>query len=98
MLGRRRAGTTGTPSMTTLPQGTWAPWMAMTGTTANVGVGQHLGGLVSLERHRAEGEGQWVAAMPQAPGWVELEAAPILLGVDHEHPTGADYEVDTPYL
>jgi hypothetical protein len=61
-------------------------------------VGQHLGGLVGLERHRAEGEGQWVAAMPQPPGWVELQAAPILLGVDHEHPTGADYEVDTPYL
>ena len=25
MLGRRRAATTGTPSVTTLPQGTWAP-------------------------------------------------------------------------
>jgi hypothetical protein len=26
MLGRRRAATTGTPCVTTLPQGTWAPW------------------------------------------------------------------------
>src|SRR5215218_9765754 len=33
MLGRRRAGMTGTPSMTTLPQGTWAPWTATIGTT-----------------------------------------------------------------
>jgi hypothetical protein len=44
ILGRRRAVTTGTPSMTTLPQGTWAPWMAMTGTTTTPGVGQDLGG------------------------------------------------------
>ena len=33
MLGRSQAGTTGTPSMTTLPQGTWAPWTATIGTT-----------------------------------------------------------------
>src|SRR5215211_6774961 len=46
MLGRRRAGTTGTPSTTTLPQGTRAPWTAT-----------------------------------------------ILLGVDDEHPTGADHQV-----
>jgi hypothetical protein len=31
MLGRRRAASTGTPLVTTLPQGTWAPWTATTG-------------------------------------------------------------------
>jgi hypothetical protein len=30
-------------------------------------VGQDLGGLVSLERRRVQGRGQWVAAMPQPP-------------------------------
>jgi hypothetical protein len=35
MLGRCRAATTGTPSVTTLPHGTWAPWMATIGTTAD---------------------------------------------------------------
>ena len=33
MLGSRRADTTGTPWVTTLPQGTWAPWTATIGTT-----------------------------------------------------------------
>jgi hypothetical protein len=37
MLGRRRAGTTRTPSTTTSPQGTWAPWMAMIGRTTTPG-------------------------------------------------------------
>jgi hypothetical protein len=37
MLGRRRADTTGTPLVTTLPQGTWAPWTATIGTTAMPG-------------------------------------------------------------
>ena len=32
--GSRRAGTTGIPSMTTLPQGTWAPVDGQTGSTA----------------------------------------------------------------
>jgi hypothetical protein len=40
MLGRRLAGTTGTPCMTTLPQGTWAPWTATTGSTAIPGSGR----------------------------------------------------------
>jgi hypothetical protein len=40
MLGRRRAGATGTPSVTTLPQGTWAPWIAMIGTTTTSGSGR----------------------------------------------------------
>jgi hypothetical protein len=31
MLGRRRAASTGTPLVTTLPHGTWAPWTATTG-------------------------------------------------------------------
>jgi hypothetical protein len=57
-------------------------------------VGQDLGGLVGLERHRLQGVGEGVAAMPQPPGGVELEPASILLGVDHEHPTGADHQVD----
>jgi hypothetical protein len=40
MLGRRLAATTGTPSTTTLPQGTWAPWTATIGTTARPGSGR----------------------------------------------------------
>ena len=40
MLGSRRADTTGTPSTTTLPQGTWAPWTATIGTTATPGSGR----------------------------------------------------------
>jgi hypothetical protein len=55
--------------------------------------GQDPGGLIGLERHRLQGGGEWVAAMPEPPGWVELQAAAILLGVDHEHPTGADHQV-----
>jgi hypothetical protein len=31
--------------------------------------------------------------MPQPPRPVEVEAAPILFGVDHEHPTMADHQV-----
>jgi hypothetical protein len=50
-------------------------------------VGQDLGGLVGLPRHRPQCRGEGMAAMPQLPGRVELEAAPILLGVDHEQPT-----------
>ena len=56
-------------------------------------VGQDLGGLVGLERHRAQGGGEGVAAMPEPPGRIQLEAASVLLGVDHEHPTGADHQV-----
>ena len=40
MLGTRRADTTGTPFMTTLPQGTLAPWTATIGTTATPGSGR----------------------------------------------------------
>ena len=39
-------------------------------------VGQDPGGLVSLERHRPQGRGEGVAAVPEPPGPVELEAAP----------------------
>jgi hypothetical protein len=56
-------------------------------------VGQDPGGLVGLERHRGQGGGERVAAMPQPPGRVELEPAPILLGVDHEYPTRTDDQV-----
>jgi hypothetical protein len=56
-------------------------------------VGQDPGGLVGLERHRVQGKGERVAAMPQPPGRVELEPAAILLGVDHEHPTRTDDQV-----
>jgi hypothetical protein len=77
MLGSRRAATTGTPSVATLPPG-------------NLGA---LGGLVGLPRHRPHCRGERVAAVPWPPGPVELEPAPVLLGVDHEHPTGADHQV-----
>ena len=40
MLGRRLADTTGTPSTTTLPHCTWAPWTATIGTTATPGSGR----------------------------------------------------------
>ena len=40
MLGKRRAATTGTPSATTLPHGTWAPWTTTIGTTATPGSGR----------------------------------------------------------
>jgi hypothetical protein len=56
-------------------------------------VGQNLGGSVSLERHSSQCGGKGMAAMPQPPACVELEAAPVLFGVDHEHPTGADHKV-----
>ena len=93
MLGRRRAATTGTPLVTTLPQGTWAPWTATTGSTTAPGSGQNLGGLVGLPRYRLHCMVQRVAAVPQAAGRVELEPTQVLLGVDHEHPTGADHQV-----
>jgi hypothetical protein len=76
-----------------LPQGTWASWTATIGATARPRVGQDHGGLVGLERHRSQGRGERVAAMPQPPGRVELEATAILLGVDHEHPTGPDHQM-----
>jgi hypothetical protein len=56
-------------------------------------VGQDLGGSVSLERHGPQGGGKGVAAMTQPPETVDLEAPSILLGVDDEHPTGADHQV-----
>jgi hypothetical protein len=64
----------------------------------HLGVGQDLGGLVGLELYSAQGGGERVAAVPQPPGWVELEAAAIVLGVDHGHAGWADGQVDAPYL
>jgi hypothetical protein len=93
MLGRCRAITTGTPSTTTLPQGTLAPWTATIGTTTRPWVGQDPGGPVGLERHCPQRGGEGVAAVPEPPGRVELEADSILLGVNHKHPTGADHQV-----
>jgi hypothetical protein len=92
MLGSRRAATTGTPSTTTLPQGTWAPWTATIGTTT-CGSARTLGGPVGLERHRPQDGGEEVTAMPQPPGQIQLEAAAILLGVDDEHAARADHQV-----
>jgi hypothetical protein len=59
----------------------------------HVGVSQDQGGLVSLERHRLRGRRERVAAVPEPPGRIQLEAAPVLLGVDYEHPTRADHQV-----
>jgi hypothetical protein len=56
-------------------------------------VGQDLSGLVRLPGRRPQGGSKGIAAMPQPPGRAEVEAAAILLGVDHEHPTGADHQV-----
>jgi len=96
MLGRRLAATTGHPLHDHL-----APWDlgAVDGHDRhhhNVGGGQDLGGLVGLERHRVQCRGQWVAAVPQPPRRVEPDATSILLGVDHEHPAGADGQMDAP--
>ena len=54
---------------------------------------QDLSGLVGLKRHRPQCRTKRVAAMPQPPGRVELEPAAVLLGVDHEHPTGPDHQM-----
>ena len=92
MLGRRRAGTTGTPSVTTLPQGTWAPWTATIGTTTSGPAKTWAAWSASNDTAcKVGGEGE--TAMPQSPGRVELEAAAILFGVDHEDPAGADGQV-----
>src|SRR5918994_2726756 len=56
-------------------------------------VGQDHGGLVGLERDGLESGGEGEAAEPQPPGRIELKAAAILLGVDHEHPTGPDRQM-----
>jgi hypothetical protein len=60
MLGRRLAGTTGTPAVTTSPQpqGTWAPWTATIGTTT-CGSARTWGGLLPppqayIQRNRSE--------------------------------------------
>jgi hypothetical protein len=53
MLGRPRAATTGTPSMTTLPGDLGA--MNRHHRHHHAGVDQNLGGLVRLAGHRAQG-------------------------------------------
>ena len=63
------------------------------GRTTTPGSGRTWATLVGLERHCMQDRGEWVAAMLQPSGGVELEAAPVLLGVDHEHPTRADHQV-----
>jgi hypothetical protein len=94
MLGRRRAATTDTPVADHL-----APWHlgAVHGHDRHHGharVGQDLGGLVGFEVRRPEGGGEGVAAMAQPPGRVELEPAPVPLGVDDQDAAGADGQVD----
>ena len=59
----------------------------------HVGVSHNQGGLIRLERHRPQRRGERVAAMPQPAQWVEPKAPAILLGVDHEHPSGADHQM-----
>ena len=61
MRGRRLADMTGTPSMTTFPQGTWAPWTATIGTPARPGSGQDLGGYVIRPRDRITIDARTVA-------------------------------------
>jgi hypothetical protein len=58
----------------------------------HVRVGQGLGGW-SASHDAAPSVGRGIAAMPQLPNGVELQPAPTLLGVDHEHSTGADHQV-----
>ena len=91
MLGRRLAATTGTPCVTTLPQGNLGAVNGHDRHHDHVGVDQDLGGLVRLVVNRAQYRGERIAAMPQPPRPSELEAAAILLGVDHEHPTRTDH-------
>jgi hypothetical protein len=34
--------------------------------------------------------------VPQQPVWVQPQPPAVLLGVDYDHPAGADYQVDAP--
>jgi hypothetical protein len=61
-------------------------------------VRQDLGGLVGLKRHRAQCGSERIAALPQSPGWVELEPSSVLLGVDDQDAAGADDQVDAPVV
>jgi hypothetical protein len=67
MLGRRPAGTTGSPSTTTLPLGDLG---AVDGHDRHhhLRVGQNLGGAVSLEGHGAKGGGEGISAVPEPSG------------------------------
>jgi hypothetical protein len=98
MLGSRRADTTGTPLSDDLAPGDLGAVDGHDRHHRHARVGQDYGGLVGLERDGLQGRGEAVAAMPQSPGWVELKATAILLGVDRDHPAGADGQVDAPMV
>jgi len=92
MRGSRRAARTGTPPVTLAP-GDLGTMDDQNRYHGHAWVGQDPGGPVGFERHRAQGGGKGVAAMPQPPGRVELQVAAIVFGIDHEYPTGADHQV-----
>jgi hypothetical protein len=56
-----------------------------------------LGGLGSLPPQCVQGAVQRPLAMPQPPGG-GVQVPSVALGVDDEHPGGADGQVDAPYL
>jgi hypothetical protein len=90
MLGSRRAATTGTPFMTTLPHGTWAPWTATIGTTTTTTSGGHRPIMGPIGGHRVlDQPGADEAEGFAFPG---LVLAPVLgqLGGAQAEPRGAE--------
>ena len=55
-------------------------------------------GLVGRPQYLAQGRDEQVAAMPDHPVTVLPQPPPVLLGVDHHHPAGADDQVDAPMV
>jgi hypothetical protein len=63
------------------------------GDDLDVGHAENLIGLVGRPPQLAQGGDEEVAAVPQQPIGVQPEPPAVLLGVDHDHPAGADDQV-----
>ena len=63
------------------------------GRDLDVGDAEDLVGLVGRPPDRAQGRDKQVAAVPEHPVGVEQQPAPVLLGVDDQHPAGTDDQV-----
>ena len=79
MLSRRRAATTGTPVDDHLAPGDLGAMDGHDRQHHHPWVGQHLGGLVSLERHRAQACHAWALVGSAAPWVATLMAGPSTL-------------------
>jgi hypothetical protein len=92
MLGSRRAGTTGTRSMTTLPQGLGRRERPRPAPSPRLG----RAGPARPDSPRSPQRAAWGRADNGHATAVQThraEGGPIVLGVDHEHPTGTDHQV-----